>query len=98
MTTPRRFRKRPVVVEAVQWTGFNLEELREWGATTTFDQSGPARRVVPAPGGPGSPLNLWVEANGAWLPIDPGEWVVRDRLGFYPVKDEVFVETYEEAT
>lgn len=25
-----RFRKKPVVVEAVQWTGFNRDEIREF--------------------------------------------------------------------
>ncbi|AEL98276.1 hypothetical protein LINSTU_33 [Mycobacterium phage LinStu] len=34
-------------------------------------------------------------ANQSWLPIKDGEWVVKDRLGFYPVEDGVFAETYE---
>ncbi|AEL98470.1 hypothetical protein LINSTU_32 [Mycobacterium phage LinStu] len=30
MSTPAQYRKKPVVVEALQWTGDNAEDLAEW--------------------------------------------------------------------
>lgn len=79
-----RFRKRPVVIEAKQWTGGNINELWEWaGADNIY---GPTEA---------NPLRLYVAANNAWLDLVPGEWILRDRLGFYPCKADVFAETYE---
>lgn len=40
---------------------------------------------------------LWVEANKAWLPLEDGEWVIQDELGFYPCKDVVFSKKYHRA-
>lgn len=37
---------------------------------------------------------LWVEANQCHLPLVVGEWVAKDSLGFYPIKNEVFIKKY----
>jgi hypothetical protein len=37
---------------------------------------------------------IWVAANEAWLPIQEGEWVLQDELGFYPCQDVVFRKKY----
>ncbi|ACH63018.1 hypothetical protein Cali_32 [Mycobacterium phage Cali] len=113
MSTPAKYRKKPVVVEALQWTGDNAEDLAEWATMPChgaipgselicfmsmdddeiFDTVESMRydefRAV------GATAALWVNANQSWLPIKDGEWVVKDRLGFYPVEDGVFAETYE---
>lgn len=44
-----------------------------------------------------SGARLWVEANKAWLPIEPGEWVIKDARGAYPCKADIFKATYEAA-
>ena len=83
--------KRPIVVEACQWTGTNEAELLAWGA----DVHGSTHPLIkPVPEGS---LMLWVEANQRWLPLELGEWVIRDRHGFYPCKADVFADTYVEA-
>lgn len=40
-------------------------------------------------------VRLFVAANTEWLSLEPLEWVAKDHLGFYPIKDEVFVKKYE---
>lgn len=40
---------------------------------------------------------VYVDANEAWLTITDGEWIIRDTLGFYPCKDEVFRKKYHKA-
>ena len=79
-----KYRKRPVVVEAMQWTGNNVDALQDWAGVTTV--LGPTLA---------KPLRLFVAANQAWLDLEVGEWVIRDSLGFYPCKAEIFAKTYE---
>lgn len=83
MKEPRRYRKKPVVILAMQWTGDNLTELGDWVGNGNL-----------LPPDPDKCLKLWVAANTAWLPLEVGEWIIKDRLGFYPCNDAVFQETY----
>lgn len=90
--TAKTYRKKPVTVEAIQWTGDNFEELRKFVGTfrvLAFDEPG----VIVAEN---SETHLWVEANQQWLPIVVSEWVLKDKLGYYPCKDEMFQHSYEE--
>lgn len=78
------FRKKPVVVEAMPWTGNNIDQLWDWaGADNIY---GPTVA---------NPLRLYVAANQAWLDLEVGEWILRDSAGFYPCKAEIFAATYE---
>lgn len=43
----------------------------------------------------GATAGLWVKANDQWLGIVIGEWIAKDRHGFYPIKDDVFLESYD---
>lgn len=80
--TVQTYRKRPVEIEAVRWTGDNFNELSSWcDDHVTRNAEGT--------------LRLFVKANTAWLELSTGEWVARDRHGFYPIKDDVFLESYE---
>lgn len=92
-----RFRKNPVEFEAVQFTGSNWDELQHFCGTREFVSE---QKQVFGPMGNNvhwlydqldhEPTGeLWVEANQTWLPIEIGEWVVKDDLGFYPCKDEI---------
>lgn len=86
MSTAMKYRKKPVVNEAMQWRADNLGELSRWaGGSNLRLQPGSGRDV----------LYLYVAANGTWLPLEPGEWVIRDSKGFYPCKADVFAATYE---
>lgn len=90
--TPRRYRKRPLEVCAIQWTGEN------WPAVEAFvglrpDSDGPG--VFPTAAGD---LALWIEKSNTWRPDLPvGDWVIAERggIGFYPCTVEQFEETYE---
>lgn len=96
-----KFQKKPVVVEAVQFDGFNFAAMRKFCGThrdsadevdiNTFNPIGTYLSV----GGGKADGELWVEANNAWLPIETGEWVIKDDIGFYPCKWYKFNETYE---
>lgn len=74
-----KYRKKPIVVEAMQMPTANL--ISFVGEHNIDVHAGVA--------------HLWVEANKAWLPLDSDEWVIKDSKGFYPCKADVFTDTYE---
>lgn len=91
--TVKTYRKKPVTVEAIQWTGHNADEVRDFvGQISSPGEFGFIRASY------ARPARLWVAANQEWLLIEPGEWVLKDKLGFYPCKDEMFQHSYEEAS
>lgn len=92
-TTPQRYRKRPVVIEAMQWTGNNLPAISKWVGA----DSARLDTVLSFDRPPVETLELWVAANKSWLPLQTGEWIIRDELGFYPCNPAVFEKTYEAA-
>ena len=75
MKWPILLEKLPVRINAMRWTGDNYSDLKAWGAPVSFL-------------GGGEKLWLWVQANTAQLPIDLGEWIAKDDLGFYPIKHD----------
>ena len=81
----QQFRKRSIVVEAMQWTGENVQELQEWAGVGGI--LGPTEA---------KPLRLYVAANDAWLDLEVGEWIIEDPKGFYPCKVDIFEATYEQ--
>lgn len=84
----KRYVKRPVVIEALQWTG-NVDEIWDWTTAAYF--YGP---IPEEDGRPATPAKLYVAANDAWLELEMGEWIIKDELGFYPCKDSMFLKTY----
>jgi hypothetical protein len=81
----RRFRKKPVVVEAVQWRGRNYAEIEDFVGVRRFtvhnESGGPL--IIPT-------LEGDMQAN-----VD--DWIIKGVQGeFYPCKPDIFAATYEE--
>jgi len=78
-----RFRKKPLTVETLEWTGENYRSLSAF----TGQQ---VRRA--AMGG----LEVWNEEERDWIACPIGHRVVRGALGeFYPISPEAVARTYE---
>lgn len=85
-----KFKKRPVVIEAIQWDGKNRDEVLGfgnsgpsplWGDDFKIDTS--AKQV----------LILTLEGTHA---ANVGDWIIRGVRGeFYPCKPDIFEATYE---
>lgn len=92
MSAPTVFRKRPVEVTAIEWTGLN--------ATAVVEFVGP----IPASGAPGFAHGdmagaVWAEHEQCWVNVPVGHWVVRGALGeFYPISPSALAATYERVT
>ena len=92
MSEVRRFRKRPVEIEAVQWTGDNWYYLREW-TDNKFDVLYPDDRDED----PEATAQVFDELHSTWVLVYDNDWIIRGVKGeFYPCRDGVFRETYEE--
>lgn len=78
-----KFRKKPVVVEAVQWTGNNLDEIRAF-------MGAPKLSVIAQ--------YLKIRTLEGELDATPGDWIIKGVKGeFYPCKPDVFERTYKAA-
>lgn len=80
----RAYRKRPVVVEAVQWTGNNHAEMCEFIDSEVFE-------IIPRVG-------LVIRTLEGDHHASPGDYIIKGVNGeFYPCKPDIFAKTYEAA-
>ena len=82
-----KFRKKPVVIEAHEWTGSNAAELLDWinehADERTAYQDGSSLIIPTLEGDHEASL---------------GDWIIQGVAGeFYPCKPSIFSETYEPA-
>ena len=74
------YRKKPVVIEAIQWTGANAVELLDWIKPTARQER--SSLIIPT-------LEGDHEAS-------MGDWIIKGVKGeFYPCKPDIFAATYE---
>lgn len=83
-----RFRKKPVVIEAVQFTGQNGKEVCDFAGLEGVDvESAGGKHVRPFL------IIPTLEGNHR---ADVGDWIIKGVAGeFYPCKPDIFAATYE---
>jgi len=89
VSSPRKFRKKPVVIEAMQFTGLDsLYVLSPW-----LSQCNATYRAVF-----GTPPELEIQTLEGLMTAQFGDWIIKGVEGeFYPCKSSIFDATYEEA-
>lgn len=81
----RVYRKKPVVIEAVQWTGENHAEMCDFIDPEVFE-------IIPRVG-------LVIHTLEGDHHASPGDYIIKGVNGeFYPCKPDIFAKTYESAT
>ena len=89
-----KFRKRPVVIDAIQWNGGDYKCLLKfcglnWGRADAKDvvwTAPPEHEMVV----------LWNTVEEQWLLCPTGHWIIRGISGeLYPCDPDIFAETYE---
>lgn len=86
-----RFRKRPIVITAIQWTGENEREIREWCGPSMFGALQPAVRRDPE-----ITSEVLDTLHSTWVGVKTGQWIIRGVKGeLYPIDETVLAETYE---
>jgi len=77
-----KFRKKPVVIEAMQWNGQNQREIETW-AENVF--------------APDLNDKLAIFTLEGKIYANIGDWIIKGVKGeFYPCKPDIFEATYEE--
>lgn len=90
-----KYRKKPVVVEAVQWTGSNLEEIRNFVGSDLieeyvefFDIKRTLNKML---------VDIAIDTLEGTMRVDYGDYIIKGVQGeFYPCKPDIFEQTYEE--
>lgn len=86
-----KYRKKPVVIEAVQFTGDNGDEVIAF-------TDGAARLESAACYGDGPPYLVMIDTLEGRMCAGRDDWIIRGVQGeFYPCKPGIFAETYEPA-
>lgn len=80
----KKYRKKPVVIEAVQWTGKNYEEIAKF-----MDYNG----IDDTEGG----AVLIIETLEGDHRVSVGDYIIKGiKNEFYPCKPDIFSKTYDE--
>lgn len=85
-----KFRKLPVTIEAIQFTGSNWGDVLDWASANGADGVG-VHSAVP----PETPY-LTIHTLEGDMRADVGDWIIRGVKGeLYPCKPDIFAATYE---
>jgi len=80
--TDMRFRKRPVVIEAIQWTGGNIDEILAFMSPEKPVKNADDLLSIPT-----------LEGDHV---ANKDDWIIKGVKGeFYPCKSDIFEMTYE---
>lgn len=105
--TPTKFRKRPVVIEAMRFAAPNAHAhaVYQWIETNTLGSFEPmsvieGRTPCPASGVSIDPRDgrMMIATLEGYHHVNHGDWIIRGVQGeFYPCKPDIFAATYEPA-
>ena len=85
-----KFRKKPVVVEAMQYDGQNGPEISFWAHRGGHPQMNAIIRQ--------GHMCLFIRTLEGDMTASPGDWIIKGVKGeFYPCKPDIFAATYEPA-
>ena len=91
-----KYRKKPIVIEAIQWNGRNIEEVLQFMRPDELPSDG-----INAVRGVGhTPMtgDLDIPTLEGVMTAKPGDWIIRGVKGeYYPCKPDIFEATYEKA-
>jgi len=80
----KKFRKKPVVIEAIQWIDGNKNDVLEFIGVHGYYTDIPSPVII---------LQTFEGRLGAV----PSDWIIKGVAGeFYPCKPDIFEQTYEE--
>lgn len=97
-----KFRKKPVVIEALQWSGHDVEALAVWASRADLSvrkargEKSPTNSIeLPLAVVTGSD-HVEIKTLEGVMIARPGDWIICGVKGeFYPCKADIFAATYE---
>ena len=90
----RKFRKKPVVIEAILFDGKNINEVLTWVGNSAERELIGHQKFGNVHSG-----NLIIHTLEGNHTANIGDWIIKGIKGeFYPCKPDIFEQTYEEVT
>ena len=87
-----KFRKKPVVVEAIQWNGKNFDEISNF----IQDFHGHKKVYEDAEEAALKSGEYYISTLEGIMTANAGDWIIKGVKGeFYPCKPDIFEKTYE---
>lgn len=90
-----KYKKKPVIIDAIQWTGGNMVEIADFAkGFAKFDEirQGDAENKIPAQ------YDLSIQTLEGTMQASRGDYIIKGLNGeFYPCKPDIFEKTYEKA-
>ena len=78
-----KYRKKPVVIDAVQWNGSNLQDVASLGGAREYEQDFLGDDLV-------------IKTLEGDMTANKGDWIIKGVKGeLYPCKPDIFALTYE---
>lgn len=88
-----KYRKIPIIVEAIRWNGINLDEIKEFvGKSLIYEIIDDAWRA-----GKSSPhVIMKIKTLEGYMNVSINDFIIKGVNGeFYPCKPDIFEKTYE---
>ena len=83
-----RYKKKPVVIEAIQWNGENANEIKEWCNKDKNNFNFVCGQT--------NPNQIEINTLEGVMLASIGDYIIKGIKGeFYPCKPDIFEETYE---
>lgn len=78
------FRKKPIVIKAIQYTGKNIDDLLIWAGANNVRLEEETEPYI------------YIQTLEGSVMAAPGDWIIRGVSGeYYPCKPDIFAATYE---
>lgn len=91
-----RYRKKPVEIEAVQFTGDNVGEIAEFMGISLCGLQVSVDAVLRMDGDYSGNTHIHIPTLEGTMTANCGDWIIKGVKGeFYPCKPDIFEETYE---
>ena len=83
-----KYRKKPVIIEAIQWLGNNMKEIADFaGESANFEVANEKEKQL---------FNLSIQTLEGNMIASAGDYIIKGVNGeFYPCKPDIFEKTYE---
>lgn len=92
-----RYRKKPVVIEAIHWDGQNVAEILDLLGDEMLPEAPDDPYVTPGLGHSPAFGTLDIPTLEGTMTANPGDWIIKGVQGeLYPCKPDIFEATYEE--
>ena len=91
----KRFKKKPVIIEAIQYTNLNCDEIQRFVKKVLHQELESETAYLAGEGTP--KFSLLIPTLEGDIKAMPNDWIIKGIKGeFYPCKPDIFELTYED--